>query len=133
LLESNIKDFICQRIVYPLTGNNSSETSHSSDAMSSSTSTDKTFSLTATDTTSSSRSSSETKTSQRFNSSEKSSLIWILIIVIIIFLIIIAVIGILCFVLSKKKGGYGEGVKSKEEVKTPGEPKLTGFRKLPES
>ncbi len=42
-------------------------------------------------------------------------------------------VGILYFVLNKKKGGYGEGVKSKEEVITPGEPELTGFRKLPES
>jgi hypothetical protein len=42
------------------------------------------------------------------------------------------VIGILCFVLNKKKGGYVEGVKSKEVI-TPGEPELSGFRKLLES
>jgi hypothetical protein len=42
-------------------------------------------------------------------------------------------LGSLCFVLNKKKGGYGVVVKSKEEVKTPGEPEATGFTKLHES
>ncbi len=80
LLESDIKHFICQGTVAPSTGNNSSETSQSSDATSYST-----------DTTSSSL---ETNSSQKSNSSEKSSLIWILIIGIFIVLIIIAGIGI---------------------------------------
>jgi hypothetical protein len=37
-------------------------------------------------------------------------------------------LGSLCFVLNKKKDGYGEVVKSKEEVKTSGEPEATGLR-----
>lgn len=85
LLESDIKHFICQGTVAPSTGNNSSETSQSSDAISYSTSTDTTSS------------SLETNTSQKSNYSEKSSLIWILIIGIIIVLIIIAGIGIFMF------------------------------------